>query len=311
MSDLTLPHSYIARTMARLSQLPVMADGSPQAARAAFGAGADLLGPKANLHSVTDVRIPTRMGHVAGRLLLPVSDPSGVIVYVHGGGWAIGGIPDFDTLCRRLAELSRCAVLLPDYRLAPENPFPAGLHDIIDTLAAVLADHFPAIADLPIVVAGDSAGANLASVAIRKMPDTARLQAQILFYPVTDCDFNNESYLAHGMGLPLSRADMQWFFGHYAPSTLWSDPDIAPLRAEDLGRLPQTVIVTAQYDVLAQEGRLYANKLKQCGVETDFTEAAGFAHGFLRQHNFVPEVDAILQAVSGKIGQICATQGRG
>jgi len=311
MGDLTLPHSYIARTMARLSQLPVMADGSPQSARAAFGAGADLLGPKANLQSVTDVRIPTRMGHVAGRLLLPVSNPPGVIVYVHGGGWTIGGIPDFDTLCRRLAELSRCAVLLPDYRLAPENPFPAGLHDVMDVLAAVSADLLPAIADLPIVMAGDSAGANLATVAIRKMPDTARLQAQVLFYPVTDCDFNNESYLAHGMGLPLSRADMQWFFGHYAPSTLWSDPDIAPLRAEDLARLPPTVIVTAQYDVLAQEGKLYANKLKQYGVETDFTEAAGVAHGFLRQHNFVPEVDAILQAVSGKISQICATQSQG
>ena len=131
---------------------------------------------------------------------------------------------DFDTLCRRLAELSRCAVLLPDYRLAPENPFPMGLHDIMDTLGAVSADLLPAIAALPIVMAGDSAGANLATVAVRKMPRTERLQAQVLFYPVTDCDFNNESYLAHGTGLPLSRADMQWFFGHYAPPGLWPDP---------------------------------------------------------------------------------------
>ena len=301
-------HPYIAATMERLAKLPAIAWSTPLAVRASFSTGTALLGPKAQMSSTLDVKIPTRDGQITARLLIPYPKPVGLVIYVHGGGWVIGGVEDFDTLGRRLAEVSGCAVLIPAYRLAPEHPFPAALYDVMDTVLAISNGALPQIPGKSLVLSGDSAGANLATVTARKLSEDHQIVAQVLFYPLTNCEFETDSYLRHGTGLPLTKAQMLWFFGHYAPRELWPNPDITPLNANDLHKLPRSVIVTAEYDVLAYEGRHYAEKLIREGVETTYVEAKGLAHGFLRQHNLLKPADDILMHVGDTIQQIYASQ---
>jgi acetyl esterase len=136
--------------------------------------------------------------------------PRGVIVYLHGGGWVVGTLDDYATYAKSLAAATNCAVLLPDYRLAPEHPFPAGLEDTEDALRWTARGETGLPAGLPIVIAGDSAGANLATVAARRLRGEIPIRLQVLTYPVTACDFDNSRTAAHaprhGMVLRALRA---------------------------------------------------------------------------------------------------------
>lgn len=261
---------------------PGFAAGSPGQARALVAAGRSLLGRGPTMADIRDIAVPARAGAVPARLFTPEGAQPGLTVYLHGGGWAIGALDDFDTLARELAERSKIPLLLPDYRLAPEHPFPAGLEDCEDALLWARAQAGPGA---PLTVAGDSAGANLATVALRRLGGRVRAAAQALVYPVVDCDFDRASYAAHGTGLPLTRTDMEWFFGHYAAADRRADPDVSPLRAADLGGLPPTLIVTAECDVLCDEGAAYAARLAEAGVPATLRRLEGATHGFIRLHN--------------------------
>lgn len=289
---------------------PALSDGTPKQSRALVAAGRTALGPGADVGSITDLSIPTRNGAIPARLVLPRTAPIGLVVYLHGGGWVIGELDDYEVLARHLATLSGCAVLLPDYRLAPEHKFPAGLEDCEDALlfAAEKVAEFCG-ASVPLVVAGDSAGANLGTVAVRRLRGRVAFALQALLYPVSDCDFDRPSYLAHGEGLPLTRKDMLWFFDHYAPRAQHGDPDISPLRAPDLSGLPPALIVTAEYDVLGDEGEAYADRLASAGVPVTHRRAAGLPHGFARLHNHVGIVDAELRTVAATIAAACRKAG--
>jgi acetyl esterase len=197
---------------------------------------------------------------------------------------------------RRLVRHSQCAVLSVDYRLAPEHPFPAGLNDAVDALIWAEANREVLLGDtVPLSVGGDSAGGNLAIAAAQSIQDRIDLAAQILFYPVTDCAMDSPSYQDFGTGLPLTRADMAWFFRHYADPTRWADPEISPQRRTSLAGTPPTWIVSAEYDVLRDEAEAYAVRLASEDVAVEFQRATGMPHGFARMANHVYEAAEVLK----------------
>lgn len=280
-------HPFIRAMLEQLADRPELSAGTPEQARAMVAEGRAVLGAGVDMHQIRDLEVPARSVKVAARLLVPSETPDGLVVYVHGGGWVVGAPDDYEILGRALAAESGCAVLIPDYRLAPEHPFPAGLEDCEDVLLWA-RDNIANIVgeNASLIVAGDSAGANLATIALRRNPQIGA-DLQVLIYPVTDCDFSTRSYKLHEAGLPLTRADMKWFFENYAPEAEWSHPDISPLRARDLSGLPPAVVVLAEYDVLHDEGAAYAKRLRDEGRGATLRTIAGMTHGFIRLLNHV------------------------
>ena len=302
-------HPVVAAMLEKMKGMPALSAGTPEEGRALVAAGRAALGEGPEMAQVRDIDVPTRTGSIRARLFVPQGEPTGLVVHLHGGGWVLGAIEDFDTYARALAAESGCAVLLPEYRLAPEHPFPAGLEDAEDVLLWAAKDGAGHGTDLPLVLSGDSAGANLATVAARKLGRGAAA-LQVLYYPVADCDFETESYARHGEGLPLTRRDMRWFFDHYAPPGRWLDPDISPLRAPDLSGLPPAVVVTAEYDVLAHEGAAYAERLRAAGVPVVERRCGGLTHGFVRLHNLLDPAREELQRVGRDIAMACCASRR-
>lgn len=292
-------HPFISAMLVQLAGLPALSAGSPADARALVAAGRARLGPGPDMQAVQALALPGRDGPVPARLLVPQGAVAGTIVYLHGGGWVVGTLDDYDSYMRALASRTGMAVLGVDYRLAPEHPFPAGLHDAQDALDAVLARAVPGLPPGPVVVMGDSAGGNLATVCCARLADPAAVALQVLYYPVTDSDLSRPSYQAHGTGLPLTAADMAWFLGQYAPAQAWADPAISPLRGP-MGRVP-AVIVTAEYDVLADEGAAYAAALAAAGTPVQHRCLPGVTHGVIRLHNLFDVADAELTAIAHDI----------
>jgi acetyl esterase len=259
---------------------------APAEARALGAQLAALAGPAPSMARVEEHRIPAPDGPVPVRVLVPLEPARGVIVYYHGGGWVLGTPDEFDTLARRLAERTSCAVVLVDYRLAPEHRYPAAVDDAYAALVWT-GRRLRAIAgtteDVPLIVAGDSAGGNLAAVMARRARDRGGppLALQVLIYPVTDADFDRPSYTDPENQLLLTREAMIWFWDHYAPdSARRKEADASPLHATDLAGLPPAVVLTAEHDVLRDEGEAYAERLTAAGVPVEVKRHAGQMHGF-------------------------------
>jgi acetyl esterase len=206
------------------------------------------------------------------------------VLLLHGGGWVLGSIESHDHVARLLANASGARVVLPDYRLAPEHPFPAALEDSEIALAAARG-----FGD-PVAVAGDSAGGTLAAVLARRHPD---LRAQALIYPVLDAAMASESYRVFADGFRLTAEDMAWFFAQYGGDP--ADPDVSPLVAPDLRGLPPATIVLASHDVLRDEGEAYAERLRAAGVDATVRVYDGMVHGFIR---WPGKVDASRAAIT-------------
>lgn len=269
-----------------------MADGggkplheSSVAEARALGEGlADLNGPAPPMFRVEEHSIAVPGGAVPLRLLVPIERPAGVIVYYHGGGWVIGSIDEADTVARKLAERTSCAVVLVEYRLAPEHRYPVAVEDswaALEWTGARLTEL--AGAGAPLFVAGDSAGGNLAAVMALRARDRGGppIAAQILIYPVTDADFERPSYTDPANQVLLTREAMVWFWDHYAPdASRRAEADASPLRADDLSGLPPAVVLTAEHDVLRDEGEAYAERLREAGVAVNFMRHEGQMHGF-------------------------------
>ena len=224
-------------------------------------------------------------GGVPARLYLPSAEKNlGLCVFMHGGGWVIGTLDSHDDVCRRLAMQSGHAVLSIDYRMAPEFPFPTPLEDCIaatrwarDNAASLGCDASR------MVVCGDSAGGNLATLVAQH--SGVALKMQLLVYPATDARCITESYCNNGEGFLLTAAAMDWFFGHYLSGGKGSadDPLVSPLFASDavLAKMPPTLVITAEYDPLCDEGEQYAQKLTALGVPTSCVRYHGQIHAFL------------------------------
>jgi acetyl esterase len=266
-----------------------IAQTTPQEARQFMAARAALFGEGPEIGKVEDVAIPTRAGKIAGRVLLPKAKPTALIVFYHGGGWVIGGIDETDIIARFLVDATGAGVVLVDYRLAPEHPFPAPIEDCYDAL--LWSGKEAAKLGAPVVVAGDSAGGNLATVCALLARDNngPKLALQIMMYPVCDCDMETESYKAFGSGFVLTAADMSWFYDHYlrGDKAKRTDPRVSPLRALELKGLPPALIMTAEYDVLRDEAETYGKRLAAAGVKVWIKRYQGVTHGFVRMQNLL------------------------
>ena len=265
-----------------------LAECTPQEARA-FGAGwAEFNGPAPEMARVEEHAIPTPDGQVPVRVLFPIERPLGVLAYYHGGGWVTGSIDESDTVARKLAERTSCGVVLVEYRLAPEHPYPAAVDDSYAALEWA-GNHLSEIArqDAPLMVVGDSAGGNLAAVMALRARDRGgpAIALQALIYPVTDADFSRPSY-DDSSATPysdqlLSREAMIWYWDHYLPGqSRRTEAYASPLRAGDFSGLPPAVILTAEHDVLRDEGEAYAEALQAANVPVDFKRYIGQIHGF-------------------------------
>ncbi|MGH9180392.1 MAG: alpha/beta hydrolase, partial [Acidimicrobiales bacterium] len=226
-------------------------------------------GPVEPVGRVEDVGLPGAGPPVRARVYWPgTGGPHPGVVFFHGGGWVLGDLDTHDGPCRRLCNQARAVVVSVEYRKAPENPFPAGLDDAWRGLRWVggSADALGILRER-VVVAGDSAGANLATVVARRARGAGfALSAQVLVYPVADCDFGTGSYTRFGQGFGLTTTHMRWFFDHYAPAAKRHLAGISPLRAGDLSGLPPTYLVTCGFDPLADEGGAYAQRIRAAGV---------------------------------------------
>ena len=257
---------------------------TPDEARAFGSMIAELAGPGPEMERVEERTREAPDGEAALRILVPIEKPRGVLVYYHGGGWVIGSIDESDTVARKLAERISCAVVLVEYRLAPEHRYPTAVDDSYAALKWV-GKHLRDIAgqEVPLIVAGDSAGGNLAAVMSIRARDRSGppIALQVLIYPVTDADFDRPSYTDPENQLLLTRDAMIWFWDHYLPeSSRRSEPAASPLHTEKLSGLPPAVILTAEHDVLRDEGEAYAARLQEANVPTDLQRYAGQTHGF-------------------------------
>ncbi|MCU1503916.1 MAG: Esterase [Ilumatobacteraceae bacterium] len=260
-------------------------EGTPDEARALSKAFAAMAGPAPAMARVEDHEVPVAGGSVPVRVLVPAQGARGVIVYFHGGGWVIGAIDEFETMARKLAERSSCAVVLVDYRLAPEHVYPVAVDDSYAALewTAARLEEIAGRADVPLIVAGDSAGGNLAAVMALRARDRngPQIALQVLIYPVTDADFERPSYVDPENQLLLTRDAMVWFWDHYVPDAgRRCEPDASPLQATNLADLPPAVVLTAEHDVLRDEGEAYAERLRDAGVPVELKRHAGQTHGF-------------------------------
>lgn len=285
-----------------------MSVGEARGLTATLGA---MYGPGPDVARAEDVAIPADHGTIPARVLVPEGTPRGVVVYLHGGGWVIGALPDFETLCRKLAVASSCVVVSVDYRMAPEDPYPAAADDAWTAVRWVAENMVPlAGAEVPLTVLGDSAGGNLAAVVARRARDAGGpvIALQVLVYPVTDCDLDNDSYTDPANQLMLSRDSMVWFWDLYAPDAARrTEPDASPARATDLSGLPPALVLTAEHDVLRQEGEAYARALADAGVPVRSQRFEGQMHGFFTMTNVLPGSDAGLAVVVEELQRTATT----
>ncbi|MGR6922021.1 alpha/beta hydrolase [[Actinomadura] parvosata] len=275
-------------------------------ARALSASLSEMFGKGPDLARVEEVSIPAEDGaSFPARVLTPDGPPRGVLLYFHGGGWVLGDIDEFDTLGRELAVRTGCTVVLPGYRLAPEHRYPVAARDAYATLRWA-AGHLPG---LPIVVAGDSAGGNLSAVVAQRARDEngPAIALQVLVYPVTDCDLDRPSYLDPENQLMLTRDAVSWFWDHYAPDRAQrANPDASPLRAADLSGLPPALVLTAEHDVLRDEGEEYARRLREAGVPVELRRFDGQMHVFFTLVNVLPAgadaLDLVARTVERHLG---------
>ena len=259
-------------------------------------------GEDETLAEVRDLEIDGAAGPIPARFYRPLGDPRGLILFYHGGGWVVGNLQSHDKAVRALANRSECAVLAIEYRLAPEHVFPAGLEDCYAALQ--WADRYKGdlgLGDVPLVVAGDSAGGNLAAVVAvmardRKGP---ALAAQLLIYPATSSGQDTPSYTERGTGSLLTKADMVWFWNHYAPEGMdRTDPRMSVLLTEDLGRLPPAVLAIAEFDPLRDEGVAYGRKLASADTAVTVLYYRDLPHGFLTFYQMSPGASRALDEMA-------------
>jgi acetyl esterase len=230
--------------------------------------------------------IPGPTSNIPVRIYTPQgSAPFPVLIYFHGGGFAIGDLDSYDGVCRSLTNLVGSLVVSVDYRLAPEHKFPAAPEDCY-AVTQWVAEHATVLhGDASrIALSGDSAGGNLTAVVAQMARDRGgpSLAFHLMIYPVTDLKATCPSIQENGEGYFLTREDMDWFTSLYLNSDDEKDNPLAsPLYSSDLHGLPPALIITAEYDPLRDEGELYGQKLKEAGVPVTISRYEGMIHGFI------------------------------
>lgn len=246
---------------------------------------------------ISSTKIPVRIYTPEGDSKLPI------IVYSHGGFWIGGNLDNCDNICRKLSQNTKAVVVSVGYRLAPENPFPAGVNDVYNVVQWVYKNAEDINGDAKhIAVAGDSAGGNIAAAVSQMVRDKngPHITCQILVYPSTNLfELNSRSWSQLSNDFNISREDMEKYISLYIPKKEdRKDPYASPLLAKDFKGLPHTLIIIAEIDPLRDEGEAYAKKLKQAGDEVVVTMYKGSTHGFLAMDRISGEGNKALNQIS-------------
>ncbi len=294
-------HPKLQAIVDSAAALPPMQTVPPETLRANYEVQA-ALAPRPDVAQVEDRLIVGPRGDIRVRIYRPdLAGEHPVIAYFHGSAFVICSIDTHDVLCRHLCLRANAVVVSVDYGLAPEAVFPAGPDD---SLAATLwvAENAASFGGDPqrLVVAGDSAGATMAIVTAMRVRDAGGppIAAQILIYPVTDYpDPAPPSYSERGEGCGLTAEAMRWGWDLYLTNPAdRGHPFASPLRAHDLGNLPPAYIITAEYDLLRDEGQAFAERLTKSGVATALVHYDDMNHGFMGMVGGLDRADQALEA---------------
>ena len=267
-----------------------------------------LAGPIEPVHEVINRFIPGPTADLPIRIYRPTSHNSApAIVYFHGGGWVLNFLDIYDASLSRLANQTGATIISVNYQKAPEHPFPTPFDDCYATLEWVIAHTGELRIDTArIGVAGDSAGANLASgVALKARDNHIALAFQLLIYPCNGRDFETDSYLNNATGYGLSTQAMRWFWEQYLQSSEdHFNPYAVPMQASTFEGVAPAIIITAQYDPLLSDGEQYAQLLQRDGVSVFYKEYAGMIHGFFTNMAVTPTAREAIDLVAVEIKRI-------
>ena len=279
--------------------------------RRAFRAEREALrGELAPIGAIDERRIELEGRTLAARLYVPLEAvETALVVYFHGGGFVVGDLDTHDWLCRRLAFDTGIRLLAIDYRLAPEHPFPAALNDAADVVRYV-SEHREEFAapGAAIIMMGDSAGANLVTVAARLLRDErVSVAAQVLIYPTLGPELVTDSAHRFGTGYLLDLVSLRHDYSLYLNGFVdHTDPRVTPLLSNDLSDVAPAVVVVAQCDPLRDEGVAYAGLLEHFDVQVELLEAEEMVHGFLEMGGVVPDALAILDDLAAHLHRFVA-----
>jgi len=265
-------------------------------------------GPVEDVHEVINRFIPGPTADLPIRIYRPDnSSEAKTIVYFHGGGWVINFLDIYDASLTRLANQSGATIISVNYQKAPEHPFPIPFDDCYATLLWVINNARNLNIDpATIGVAGDSAGANLASaVAIKARDNQIPLAFQLLIYPCNDRDFTTDSYLNCATGYGLSTQAMQWFWDQYLQGDHHDkNPYAVPMKAQSFRDIAPAIIITAQYDPLLSDSQKYGELLERDGVSVTYKEYAGMIHGFFSNLAVTPTAREAIDFAASEIKRL-------
>jgi acetyl esterase len=260
------------------------------------------------LHHVEDTSLPTPHGGLAMRLYRPAEGVLPIALFLHGGGWTLNDLDTHDRLCRRIARRSGWLLASLDYRRAPEHQHPAALEDALLAYRWLLDNAKRIACDASrVALVGESSGATTAACLTLLLRDLgAQLPVlQILAYPITDMSDRWPSYAERGKGYTLDGEFVQWSLKNYVPTGHDpSDPYLFPLSVDDLSGLAPTLILTAEFDPLRDEGVAYAQKLAAAGVAVEHIHAEDQMHSFLLLDRAVPRAGALIDRLADALADL-------
>jgi acetyl esterase len=290
----------VERYLSELAVTPTASDEPDLATlRREYDAAApNLFGPTPDVDSVED----HDANGVPVRVYRPAGGERAALVYLHGGGWVLGGLDSHGPLCQTLAARSGQAVVAVDYRLAPEHRYPAAVED------AWIAFRWAHARFDRLAVGGDSAGGHLTATVARRARDAEQaLTLQVLAYPATDHGCEWPSYRQYTTGPAFHTAEMRWYWEQFLddPSRA-GEADCSPLRTDVLSGLAPALVLTAEHDPLRDEGEAYAHALREAGVPVTLHRYDGLIHGFLRMPGVIARADQVLSLVADTVADALA-----
>ena len=306
-------HPQVAKYLEEVAKIevPSFDEMTPEWIRATLTPSPD---PHLPAKKIEDRMISINDTEIAIRIYTPgvnqdfFASQSPVLVFFHGGGWVMGTLDAYDGLCQDLAGTAGCKVISVDYRMAPEHPYPVPFEDAyfatewISTNAKELE-----IDQNKIAVGGDSAGGNLATAVALKAKESQSLNLvyQMLVYPVTNYQFDTDSYQKYGLNYFLTKSAMEWFWDQYLPDEASGlEVFASPLRCKNLSGLPEAMVITAGYDPLYSEAIQYVEKMRQAGNKVEHINYEDMIHGFFRRSDLYDRAFEAVQLAGQRLNQV-------
>jgi Esterase/lipase len=290
--------------------VPTDQQPSPEAARQeSVERRARLMIEAPPMESIDDLRVDTEDGEITVRRYVPLADvrSGATLMWLHGGGWAVGDIESAHAESARIAQESGAVLVSVEYRLAPEHRYPAATRDCYAALrwAAEHIDELGGEADR-LVIGGVSSGGNLAAIAAQRAVREGgpALAGLILVVPALDLRLDTDSWWRLGEGYLLTRATCEWYLEHYLnPGDRRDDPALSPGLAPDadLAGLPPTLVITAEYDPLRDEDLAFVARLRALGVPVDHVDYGGVIHGFMGQLGPIAESESAFATIGSAV----------